>query len=120
LATVLSGRSFQTDPLAHLIWNPDHPNQTFRDFTVCLGSTDFEMSFPEDRRRAIGNGLAMAQDFQLIKPGMVLFVAEEKGDGYARSVKENLRRLGIPFRDEPAREVRLDWGTVRLERIVFL
>jgi hypothetical protein len=120
LATVLSGRSFQTDPLAHLIWNPDPKNPTFGAFVGSLGSTDFEMSFPEDRRRAIGNGLAMAEDFQKITPGMVLFVAEENKDGYTRSVKENLRRLGIPFRDGPAREMRLDWGIVRLERIVFL
>lgn len=120
LATVLSGRSFQTDPLARLIWNPDQANRTFQDFAVSLGSTDFEMSFPEDRRRAIGKGLAIAEDFQQMKPGMCLFVVEESGDGYARSLKENLRRLGIPFRDGPAREMRLDWGLVLLERIVFL
>ena len=120
LRTVLSGRSFQTDPLAHLIWDPDHPNGVFQDFAVSLGSTDFEMSFPQAKRRALGKGMATANDFVDLKSGMCLFVAEEPGDGYADGVKKNLQRLGIPFQAGPAREIRMDWGAVRLERILFL
>ena len=78
------------------------------------------MSFPEARRRAIRTGAAMGEDFSQLKPGMCLFVAEAPGDGYADAVKKNLQRLGIPFQAGPDREIRLDWGAVRLERILFL
>jgi len=120
LATVLSGHSFQTDPLAHLIWNPDPANPLFGAFVVSLGSTDFEMSFPGARRRAIRTGAATGEDFSQLKPGMCLFVAEESGDHYADAVKKNLQRLGIPFQAGADREIRLNWGAVRLERILFL
>jgi len=117
---VLSGRSFQTDPLAHLVWNPDPINPIFGAFVGSFGSTDFEMSFSEDRRRAVREGMATLEDFRQVKPGMCLFVAEENGDGYSWAVKKNLRRLGIFYREGPSREVKLSWGTIRFERIVFL
>ena len=120
LVTVLSGRSFQTDPLAHLVWNPDPINPRFGAFVGSFGSTDFEMSFSEDRRRAVREGMATLQDFCQLKPGMCLFVAEENGDGYSSAVKKNLRRLGIFYREGPSREVKLGGETVRFEQIVFL
>jgi len=119
LATVLSGRSFQTDPLARLIWDPDDSTPNFIPFVIALGATDFEMSFPSDRQRRIANGTATARDFEEMQPGMCLFVADS-GRGFAEKVVQTLQRLGLPFRRGEVREVTLEWGKVRLEQLIFL
>ena len=119
LATVLSGRSFQTDPLARLIWDPDDSTPNFIPFVIALGATDFEMSFPSDRQRRLANGTATARDFEEMQPGMCLFVAES-GRGFAEKVVQTLQRLGLPFRRGEVREVTLEWGKVRLEQLIFL
>jgi len=119
LALVLSGRSFQTDPLARLVWDPDDPTPHFIPFVVALGATDFEMSFPAARQRRLAAGTATREDFAEMQPGMCLFVADT-GRGFAEKVAAVLRGLGIPFRRGEVRTVSLDWGTVRLEQFVFL
>jgi len=119
LATVLSGRSFQTDPLARLIWDPDDSTPNFIPFVIALGATDFEMSFPSDRQRRIAAGTAAAGDFAEMQSGMCLFVADS-GRGFVEKVVKTLRQLGIPFRRGEVREVTLEWGKVRLEQLIFL